>query len=466
MTHSPFSRLILAADLFICAIWLMLVLHAGSALYYPLLWTIPVFRIWLSFLTFRRSRMALMPLTFLSVFFVATLQRHANPIFLLFNRPALTLIKSVSALFCPGAMTPDVFSDLWHGSWDYRYLIMGIASIWVVVIPAAVYLYRLIRKQLVPSQFSLWRAIGLFAYILFVLIFMSVFVDELGMSSISVYVLIVLLMLIPVIFNHGEINGLLNRAEQAFVIGLVILGIAYTCALSYNPMSSVMTMVAPAAIYALINWCMDRKMEYADIILLVSGSVLFYISQYVTDMFRMLLLLLSLGLYAVSIIRFAYATRKYWRSVALYVTVAVAVPIFCIGYNPYTVVEARRCMHYDEYSCSGDGLLLVRSKDGFGIRDRYGIILSAEYERVDHLEPAKPYCKVLNDDLWMIYDIERHKFISEEKFTEVMPYDKLTYKLVSADGSVKYLVMPVIYSRYSYGKEAEIVEQLPANSKM
>ncbi len=173
----------LAADLFICSIWLMLVLHVGSLSYYPLLWTIPVFRIWLSFLTYRRSRMALMPLAFLTIFYVSTFQMHANPVFLLFNRPGLVLVKSMSAMFCPDALSLDEFSDLWYTSWDYRYVIMAIASVWVVIIPAVMYVCRLVRKQLVPSQFGVWKRTGLLAYILFVLVVMSVFVDAFGMSS-------------------------------------------------------------------------------------------------------------------------------------------------------------------------------------------------------------------------------------------------------------------------------------------
>ena len=178
-------------------------------------------------------------------------------------------------------------------------------------------------------------------------------------------------------------------------------------------------------------------------------------------MLRVVLLLLSLGLYAVAIIRFAYGTRMYWKSIALYLSVAVVLPVLCIGYNPYTVMEARRCIHYDDYDFSRNGLMLVESKDGYGIRDRYGIILPPKYDRVDHLESSKPYCKVLSDDLWMIYDIERHKFLSDEKFTEVISYDKYTYGLVSEDGRVRYLDMPTIYSRYSYGKEAKILDQFP-----
>lgn len=460
MNHSGFSRFLFAADLFICGIWLMLVLHVGSTshyfLSYSLLWTVPLFRIWLSFLTHRRSRLALMPLLFLVALLLSTLQRHGNPVFLLLNRPGLVLIKSAAAMFCPGALSLDEFSDMWYGSWDCRYLILALASVWLVIIPTAVYLYRLVRKQLVPSQFGGWRGVGLCAYVLCALVVMSAFVGELGLTCIPLLVLIVLLMLIPAVFNHGKIGGLLTRVEQAFVIGLALLGVSYMSALSFGPLSIVMTLVMPAAIYALVNWCMDRKLEYADVLMLVAGSVLFCMGQYLMDMLRVVLLLLSLGLYSVPIIRFAYSTKMYRRSIALYLTVALAVPVLCAGYNPYAVMDAGRCAHYDEYSYSRNGLLLVRSADGLGIRDRYGLVLAAEYERVDHLEPSKPYCKVLKDGLWMIYDIERHKFLSEEKYAEVLPCGKGEYKLVLPDGSEKSMVMPFMYSRYSYGQEAEI----------
>lgn len=82
---------------------------------------------------------------------------------------------------------------------------------------------------------------------------MSVFVDAFGMSSISIFVLSVFLLLIPMIFNHGKISGLFTRAEQAYVIALVILGVTYTCGLSYNQLFSVTTMVTPVAVYALLT---------------------------------------------------------------------------------------------------------------------------------------------------------------------------------------------------------------------
>lgn len=46
--------------------------------------------------------------------------------------------------------------------------------------------------------------------------------------------------------------------------------------------------------------------------------------------------------------------------------------------------------------------MLVCGRDGVGIRDRYGLILPPEYERVEHLIPSKPYCKVMKDGDLMV----------------------------------------------------------------
>ena len=337
MNHSKFSRFALVADLVICSLWLLLVFHVDSGFYYPLLWTIPVFRMWLSFLSFRRSRLALIPILFLGVFSLGILQNHGNPVFMLFNRPLLAIAKSAMAFFGSGSYDLAEFSDIWYGSWDYRYWIAGIASIWVILIPLAIYIYRCIRRQLIPSQLSIWKRIGLTVYLLAMLVTMSVFVGELRIDSVSVSVLYLLLMLIPVMFCKGKVDGILTRFEQSFLICLILSGVAYSCGVSYNTMSAITTVTLPVAFIALVNWNMGRKTDYKDVLLLVSGAALFYIAQYSIYMIRVILMIVSLGLFAVEIAKFAYSTSKYWLSIALYVTVALVMPVFCIGYNPFSV---------------------------------------------------------------------------------------------------------------------------------
>ncbi|MBE6236713.1 MAG: hypothetical protein E7116_00975 [Bacteroidales bacterium] len=450
----------LAADLFICSIWLMLALHVGSAAYYPLLWTVPMLRMWLSFLTYRRSRMALTPLLLLVVFCFGTLLNHANPVFMLFNRPILAVVKSLIAFFGSGHFDLAEFSDIWYGSWDYRYWIAGIAYVWVVVIPAVVYVYRCFKGKLVPSPLGIWKRVGLVAYIIASIVIMSVFVGGLGTGSVSVLALFILLMLIPVIFNKGRIEGFFTRFEQSFVLFMLMFGLAYSCGVSYNSVSAITTAALPAAFMTLVNWNMGRKTDYKDVLLLVLGASVFYIAQYGINMIRIILLLISLGLFAVAIARFAYSTRRYWSSVALYVVVSLVIPVFCIGYNPFSVLEARKVRHFDDYGFSRHGIMLVTGSEGDGIRDRYGLILPAEYYYIDLLIPTKPYCKVRKLDGWKIYDLEKKMFVSDEEFTDVIPYGEYSFLLKSEQGD-RYLKIPHVYSRFSDRGDAVIIEEAP-----
>lgn len=460
MNHSKFSRFALVADLLICSVWLMLVLHSGSSSYYSLLWVIPVLRMWLSFLMYRRSRLALTPLLLIAIFSLAALQSHGGPIFRLYNMPLLIVAKSAMAFFGTGSFDLSEYSDMWYGSWDYRYWIAGIASVWLVVLPAVAYICGAVRKRLVSSQLSVWKRVGLNAYILLTIIIMSIFVGELG-GFISVSVLCFLLMLIPMIFNKGKLEGLLTRFEQAFIICLPMFGLAYYCGLSYNSVSAVMTIALPVAFLALVNWNMDRKTDYKDVLLMVSGAVVFYMAQYGINMIRVILLLISLGLFAIAIVRFAFSTRKYWTSIGLYVMVALAIPVFCIGYNPFSVLEARKYTHFDEYSYSRNGLMLVTGSEGDGIRDRYGLILPAEYYDIHLLIPSKPYCKVRKQGGWKIYDIEKQMMFSDEEFTDVVPYGDHSFLLKNPQGD-KYLIIPDMYSRFSNRGDAVITEEAPA----
>lgn len=106
----------------------------------------------------------------------------------------------------------------------------------------------------------------------------------------------------------------------------------------------------------------------------------------------------------------------------------------------------------------------VDDDEHWGLRDRYGIILPLEYDRIELLTTSKPYCKVCKEGRWMIYDIERHELVSVESFEEIIPCNKYTYCLKSDNGD-KYLIMPPNYHRYDDVQPAVITCDIPANKE-
>ena len=166
---------------------------------------------------------------------------------------------------------------------------------------------------------------------------------------------------------------------------------------------------------------------------------------------------------AIPVIRFAIDTKKSWASAGLYIVVALIMPTFCLGYNQYSVMEASRAWHFDKYYGSPDGILCVRAGDTGGLRDRYGVILPLEYDRIELLTPSKPYCKVRKDGMWQIYDIERQELVSDEWFEDVIPCDEYVYRLKSQNGD-KYLSLRWYYNPDGE-QTAKIVEEMPVKKE-
>ena len=460
MEHSRFSKSMLIADLFICCIWLIFIMHnsIGTVWCRPAVWAAPLLRIWLSFLTYRRSRMALAPIIMLSLLTLGSLLGRAMSGFALFVQPLLLMLQVVPQLFGESVITADNMHEVWSAMSDNTALIGIGVSVWLILLPLGIYIYRSFRKETVPSSFSVRKRVGLYAFLV------GIFLVETFVVTDFRYVHIAILLFIPVIFNGGKQEGLITEGEKVFLIFLLLLEVACICALDYSLASVIMVMVFPAAFYTMGCRMAGKDIVYCDVLMIISASVLFIWGQYEINMYRLVLLLLSLALTAIVMMRFAISTRKYWTAAAVYVMVAVILPILSIGYNPYSVLEAGRVMHYDDYRYSPNGLMMVKGKDGYGIRDRYGLILPAEYDWIEHLIPSKPYCKVKKDGHWLIYDIERQELLSEEQFTEVMQCGELAYKLQSPCGD-RYLLIPDRYSRFNDGCVAEIVDQLPSERK-
>ena len=467
MEHSRFSKTMLVADLSVCCIWLLCVIHGvenGPVWCRPVIWAVPLLRMWLSFLIYRSSRMALAPIVMLTLLLIGSMSGRALSGYALFMEPIFLMLRTVPKFFGESVITADNIQGIRLMLSQYDFKVAMISSVWLILIPLGIYIWRCIRKENVSSFFGLAKRIGLCTYISFTILVVSMIVTVFHYSFVSVFMLGLFLMLIPVIFNKGKLEGLFTNGEQTFVMTLVILGMAYTCGIDYCDASTIAVLVLPALFYALVCRCISREVEYRDILIVLTASFLFVCSQYAISMYRVILLLMSLGVMSVVLIHLASSTGRHCTAAAVYVMMAILLPIFSLGYNPYSVLDARKVRHYDGYEYSPNGLMLVSGRDGVGIRDRYGLILPPEYERVEHLIPSKPYCKVMKDGEWMVYDIVRQELLSEERFTEIIPFGEYSYKLDSASGT-KYLIMPRRYSIYNDASVALVSDQPPTCQK-
>lgn len=424
MENSRFSKITHIADLVICSVWLLLVAHEDMSgwMINPFILLFPALRIWISFLMKRQSKLMIVPIVVLAIL-ASFMVLDRSPRFLLFVGPWETLLTSICALFSIDSINRVELHELLGDVCKNILSIIG--YVWLVIYPLAVYIYKRAKKQLAPGTMGIWKCVGLCAYIFGCMIFSSIVLSVSYKTTIGMVVLAFMLMLIPTIFYRNNIKEMFTRGEVAYLLTLAMFTVGYVCGIGLELKSAITVCILPAAFFALMNWYIRRETIYKDILLIVGASVVFWCAQYTTNMVRISMLLLSLALMSVAVIRFAIDTKKNWASAGLYVVIALVMPIFCLGYNPYLPID--------------------------------------RYNRIELLTPSKPYCKVRKDGKWQIYDIERQELVSDEWFEDIILCDEYVYRLKSQNGD-KYLSLRWYYNPDGE-QTAKIVDELPVKDE-
>lgn len=462
MKNYRIARLLLAADLVICSVLLLCINH--ELYFVPLLTMLLLVRIWVSFSTYRRSRMAVCPIVLLAGMTIYIWAKPYGMSYDLFLMPLITLARGVLSLFgADRGIVETVFDHLHGRGWETQHIInlsAAVCSVWLFILPLGIYISRAIKKQLLPGRLTLCKNIGLCGWLLGILLMMKIPHE----GSVRIALFSLALFLIPFVFNRGKVKGLFSRGEIALMGTLVLLSSGYICGVGMEEKSLITASLLPAAFYALVNWWLRREISYRETVPVVVGSVCFAGAQYTAGVVRVSLLLVAAALTAAVAIHFAAETRKYWTSAGLFAMTALIIPVLCIGYNPYSVISAKRVSVCHDYTRSPHGLLYVRSRLGYGIRDRFGIVLPAEYRKIQILQHGMPYFKVGKEGAWQIYDIERRELVNEEYFGDIVPYNDTTFVLKSEAGD-RYLILPEYYNRRAESQQATIAGTVRTESE-
>ena len=452
-------RFALFLRLSVSSLWLLLVVHkcCSEGILSPDIISYPLLFIWHSLLIYRRSDLAIIPIVMLLLMPIVSVVEYYNQFEILFAEPIVTLLKvGASLIDSDMVMREGVQTFLRYvGVWSES--IMLIIYLCILICYVIKYLRGAKRKEQNPSKLGVKRGFVLGIYLM-TAVMLDSYVLSVSYKTTLAYALLALMLIpIPILFNRGRVKELFTRGEIAFIIMLVIFVLAYMCGMGLELKSMITTCTLPMAFYLTVNWYLRRVISYKEILPIVVGSIIFWCAQYTTNVVRVLLLLSSLGLMAFAVVRFVKIARNRWAGVGLYIIIALILPVFSLGYNPYSVLEAKRLWRFDKYYWARNGLLYVASKDGVGLRDRYGVILPVdEYDRVVLLRESMPYCKVRKDGKWQIYDIERRELVSEEQFEEVVPYKKDIYQLRSMNRD-KYLLLPRFYIRQWEEQPAKVL---------
>ena len=467
--NTKLPKIIFVADIIICTLFFFLIIHNDLRWERPNLFMLsfPLLRMWSSFLIYRKSRLLPVPIVAMlsiMVFTASVIPNYMNAAFCLFVTPWITLFQKTSSLFDVQSIDLTMFQDFVNLMHEQTMTFSIIGCIWLIGIPVIVFIYLMYKKQLKTEGLGILKSFGLCTYLLSAIFIVAIVMSTTNNIGIGAIAFVVSIILIPTLFYRKSLNELLNRDEIFVLIAFAIFAVSYVCALGMEEKSIITTILLPSAFYALVNWYRRRKVPSKDLGFIIAASILFWVSQYTYEVLRIILMLFSLELMAIPVIQYNKTVCNRWASCGLYIIIALIIPVLSIGYNPYSVWDARRVIHYDGYSWAKNGLLVVKSKNGIGIRDRYGIVLPAENSYFEILNPTKPYLKVYRNNSWQIYDIERKELVSDAMFREIVPCDKHVYRLES-ENSDKYLKIPLYYNRYKKEQPAMITDSIPVKKK-
>jgi len=455
MNKTTLPKIQLGIDLSLCSMCLLLTLHNYT--FAPTMYLFWLLRIWTSLLMYRRSSMAVYSIGMSAI--VGLLVFPFSPYII---GMLLDVVKVMTSLFGGDGrmLVHEIRMDARDGEyWNALCNVVGcITYLWLVVSPLVQYIVLSVKKRVVQSSWSMRRSLLLCLYLVGVmfLVVISGYKDFLSflVAALGVYAL-------PYLFKEIDLKHLLTRGEASYIMLLLVLIACYIAGSDISRQAVVAVVSLPAVCYAIFNYSCCRRPPYQEITLVVLGSMTFWMAQYTTDMLRILLLLLSLGLIGVVLGKFVNATHRKWRGVVLYLFVAFIVPISCLGYNPYSAMHVSRHYDYVGYLLGERGLLRVYGRDGFGLRDRYGMVTPLQRGSIEFIDSWKPFVKIgSRGSGWNLYDIERQEFVTEVLYEDIQPYGKNVIRL-QKDSCYQYLEYNELYYWDSEMEQYIITDTIP-----
>lgn len=266
-----------------------------------------------------------------------------------------------------------------------KYALGGFLMLWVYVVPYVVYFILLVRKKLIRTKLT-WKE------------------------------------LLGGILWHG-------RLEKTASAMLMIMLVAFLTGLSMSArLCQIMCLTAAPLTYWLL--CHYYKVKADKLWVLVVSMVFFWYAQIVAGAWRASMLIVSLGLVVYVGTRLYKNTKDNLLANVFVIYLGILLPSFSIGYNQYACMNYARSGFY--YLSPFQGILYItdNTNELYGLRDRYGLLVEPEYERIlegDRLPSGWTYIYVMRKDgNERYYDVYNNRFVHESDIRPDLQHDVRT----------------------------------------
>ena len=463
------NKCLLVLDLLLCSIWGLFMFSTWGfsirALMVPLL--LVVMRIWLSFFVYKRIGWGL----YSAIAFAVLLLFYEHRDFVI-ALPIVRMVDYTCMIF--GGAVPKLFYAGYYYTPDKEtgQLVANLGYVWLVGYPIVVGLFSLLKLKAVKFRMMpCWKTVIKYTVCVSLYAYCYEFVRE-PSSPPYWWVWTLLMSLVPIIVerhrykkdHEGFTPMWKDRQVRYFELVSLIMLTAFLIGRE-NPgyLGFVGALALPVLLLYVTMRFEDMPFQSRDALILMTGSFVFWWAQFFDHELRVIAL--ALNLCCIAYVCFLKGLN--WKTL-LFVPLAIAVFIqpLCIGYNLYTATHVGMRSKYRYYDRAINGLWVVDDgKDKLGIRDRYGMVLNADYEEIYQLQPSKPYVKVLKNDRWGVYDLEQHRMDIAPTYTDIIQKGKYTFLLLDEENPKKnkYLTMFVHYYRYQarFRKFYELTDTIP-----
>ena len=397
MKRSIYGKRMFVADLLIISIWTLFAWHFCWSNFTMLV--LVLMRISISFELYRKSRWAsLSALTFAfayiaCIFSMPSTEYVMEPIEKMMYVALCLVGKSdlaIVAFSALGSVIPEW--TLWT--------VWGTISAWLVIMPVFCSLKMENCLRTLLNKRRLWW------YLCVVLAITILFMIEVKNHAIIMFCL--LMSLLPLaywILYSGRKRQLIQYVirDKVLISYIAIMAIFFTAVVIglYN-LSSVKIIAAfilPIILYITVIRLIGLQPATVPAMLFGIGG-LFFINC--TDRPHELViawLITGLVLSLVATVQLIRRSRMGGASCMLFIANGFILPIFLLGYNPYTTISADYVELMKVHDSSAPNSLYLFSEDGLsGVRDRYGVIIPARHDKLYFLDGTNDYVVLANGE--------------------------------------------------------------------
>ncbi len=163
-------------------------------------------------------------------------------------------------------------------------------------------------------------------------------------------------------------------------------------------------LVIPAVGYFIVNSYIQRKPHWVEYIVLGIAMELLFTSQFMISGTKIGIYVVSAFLVGCVCVWMWKKSRRLPYALLAFILCSFILPLLVLGYNIYAGINTGKVTKYcDKYIQSG--LLVIRGDNGYGLRDRYRVLVDPAYKDYKIIDYENHSLLLTREDESVVYDV-------------------------------------------------------------